>query len=95
MIEVCGIDCKDCSAFVDKSCAGCRSIQGKVSWASYLNLETCPIYNCCVNEKKLEHCGQCDQLPCNIHYDTRDPSYSIEEHKKDVERRAQLLKSLV
>lgn len=44
-----------------------------------VNVESCPLYNCCVNTKKLEHCGLCSELPCETFLALRDPSLSDEE----------------
>jgi hypothetical protein len=47
-----------------------------------MNVESCPLYNCCVNKKHLEHCGLCSELPCETFLQLRDPSLSDEEAKK-------------
>ena len=47
-----------------------------------MNVKCCPLYNCCVNEKHLEHCGLCIELPCETFLALRDPSLSDEEAKK-------------
>ncbi|HJA80430.1 MAG TPA: DUF3795 domain-containing protein [Candidatus Mediterraneibacter intestinipullorum] len=31
----------------------------------YTGENICGIYDCCVNNKKLEHCGKCEKLPCD------------------------------
>ena len=101
-ISVCGIDCaavcqecnKNNAEFTDKPCKGCNEAKGKLFWAKYLGLDTCPIYHCCVNEKQLRHCGECGQLPCDIYFNTKDPSYSDEEHRKAIEKRVEVLKML-
>ena len=92
MIEVCGADCTTCPDY-QKTCDGCRKIQGKVYWAAMIGTDVCPIYKC-VSDKKLAHCGQCDQLPCNLYFDLKDPSYSDEEHKKGIQLRVVRLKEL-
>ena len=101
-ISVCGIDCaavcdvcnKNNAEFAEKPCKGCNAEKGKLFWAKYLGLDTCPIYHCCVNEKQLSHCGECDQLPCDIYFNTKDPSMSDEEHRKGIEDRVGVLKAL-
>ena len=48
VVSSCGIICSDCIDF-GQACAGCRSLKGQVSWASYLGFQVCPLYDCCVN----------------------------------------------
>lgn len=91
MISLCGVQCGGCAEY-GKTCEGCAAISGKVFWAGYLGLEICPIYNCCVNEKGFEHCGECGELPCPMYFDTKDPSVSDEEHKLGIQRRVAALK---
>jgi hypothetical protein len=47
-----------------------------------MNVESCPVYSCCVNTKYLEQCGLCDELPCETFLALRDPSLSDEEAEK-------------
>lgn len=92
MISVCGVICTDCDFFKNSACAGCEVIQGKVFWAKEVGVEACPIYDCCTGVKKLAHCGKCPDLPCEIYYDTQDPSLSEEEHISQVRQRVEILK---
>jgi hypothetical protein len=50
------------------------------------------MYGCCINEKKMNHCGECAELPCRRYYDTRDPSVSEEEHETGIRLRVEILK---
>ncbi|RBQ24248.1 hypothetical protein ALNOE001_03670 [Candidatus Methanobinarius endosymbioticus] len=59
----CGVVCSDCEWFPE-DCAGCPSIQGKVFWTKFLNIDICEIYQCCINEKEYKHCGECLDLSC-------------------------------
>ena len=101
-VSVCGIDCAaicdTCNEhnveFAEKPCKGCNEEKGKLFWTKYLGLDTCPIYNCCVNEKQLKHCGVCSELPCNIYFNTKDPSFSDEEFQQSIRNRVSVLKSL-
>ena len=47
-----------------------------------MNVEYCPLYNCSVNTKQLEHCGLCSKLPCATFFELRDPNLSDEEAEK-------------
>jgi hypothetical protein len=100
-ISVCGIDCAvacgECNKMheelVKNPCKGCNAEKGKIFWVKFLNLDTCPIYHCCVNEKQLPHCGQCPQLPCEIYFNTKDPSLAEEDHQKGIRDRVAVLKT--
>jgi len=83
-----------CEHYPDQSCAGCNAVEGKIFWTKYMDLDTCPIYQCCKNEKKLAHCGECVELPCQIYFTTKDPMQSDEVHKKNIEIRVSVLKGL-
>ena len=58
-----------------------------------MNIEVCPLHDCCVNKKHLEHCGLCDELPCETFSAFHDPALSPEEAKEAVvSRRDDLVK---
>ena len=82
----CGMYCKDCG-FLGKQCSGCGYVEGKPFWTSEMNPPICPIYDCCVNNMQLEHCGLCSNLPCKIFLDLRDPSMSEEEFQQSLQQR--------
>jgi hypothetical protein len=46
---VCGIDCTTCEHHT-KECPGCPSIKGKPFWTAFVQVETCPVYDCCVTD---------------------------------------------
>jgi hypothetical protein len=75
LAAVCGIYCGGCS-FLDGKCKGCFSERGRVFWTkldeTYSN--ACPIWECCVERKELEHCGLCSDFPCDTYLDLKDPS---------------------
>lgn len=91
-LSPCGTTCPDCPSYEKSECAGCSSIQGKVYWAPYVSATVCPVYNCVVNEKKLPHCGKCQDLPCKMWYDLKDPSYTDEQHEKSIRDRVERLR---
>jgi hypothetical protein len=82
------------ASYPGQSCAGCNAVEGKIFWTQYMNLDTCPIYQCCRNEKQLTHCGECAALPCQIYFATKDPALSEEAHKKSIQDRVDALRSL-
>jgi hypothetical protein len=49
MMAVCGVDCGTCDIFLVPS----------IHWSP-----DCPLLQCCVDEKHLEHCAQCAQFVC-------------------------------
>lgn len=58
MIESrCGILCGECKFYLDGNCKGCLEIS-KPFWG-----EACPVKSCC-EEKSKEHCGICENFPC-------------------------------
>jgi hypothetical protein len=90
MISPCGIKCSECSSF-RRECNGCIACDGKVFWAD----DICPIYECVMIKNKYQNCGECEKLPCQIIYDCRDPSISIEEHENGIKERVNNLKKEV
>jgi len=52
-----------------------------------MKLEACPLYDCCVNKKRLEHCSLCDEFPCETFEGLRDPSLSEEEAEEALRAR--------
>ena len=87
----CGIYCGSCE-FLGGSCAGCGHIEGKPFWTAEMELEACPLYDCCVNKKELEHCDLCDELPCGMFNEFHDPTLSPEQAKQSVLERGDALR---
>jgi hypothetical protein len=75
---VCGYSCTGCDHH-GKECPGCGATQGKPFWTAFVGVETCPVYDCCANERKLPHCGKCPDLMCERFTRFRDPGMSVEE----------------
>jgi Protein of unknown function (DUF3795) len=88
---ICGLYCGDCE-FLDGQCAGCSEVGGKPFWTAELEGGICPLYECCINQKELEHCGLCGELPCEKFLSLRDPSLSDEEAKRALVERQRALK---
>ena len=83
MAPVCGIYCGSCE-YLEGQCPGCGNVKGRPFWTSQMNVEVCPLYDCCVNRKRLEHCGLCDELPCELFTSFYDPSLSEAEARESV-----------
>ena len=79
----CGLYCGPCEHLGEK-CKGCGNQMGKPFWTDMMKIEICPLYDCCVHKRTLEHCGHCDQLPCDLFKNFYDPSLSPEEAKGSV-----------
>lgn len=83
-LSCCGTDCSTCGCD-EEMCPGCNACRGKVFHAPAG--KACPIYECVVNEKGLEHCGQCPHLPCDIWKHTRDPIFTDKEFAENIAER--------
>jgi hypothetical protein len=77
---VCGYSCSGCDHH-GKECPGCEATKGKPFWTPYVSLESCPVYDCCKNERKLPHCGKCPELMCERFTRLKDPDRSEEENR--------------
>jgi len=79
----CGIVCDDCDWFKGEKeprCKGCSEVDGKPSWGE------CETYSC-VQNKKVDHCGECPDFPCTDFMKRYDP----EEGPIDAVNRAGIL----
>ena len=86
LAPVCGLYCGTCEYF-NNQCQGCGNVEGKPFWTVQMEVEACPLYDCCVNQKQLEHCGLCNEFPCKTFTDLRDPSLSDEKAKQALHAR--------
>lgn len=86
-ISVCGTDCGACYCY-GNMCSGCNACKGNV----FHSPEGCAIYKCVIQDKSLQHCGQCKEVPCAIWKATRDPKFSDEEFEQNINSRIQSLK---
>ena len=57
---VCGKYCGLCDEHVVHGCSGCACQLGLTCHGE------CAIFQCCVVDQGLEHCGLCEQFPCEI-----------------------------
>lgn len=56
-----GVYCGACPAYLRvKSCHGCRSETNQKRRSKY----GCPIRRCCLEDKGLHFCYECDKFPC-------------------------------
>jgi Uncharacterized protein conserved in bacteria len=88
-LTCCGTECEKCGVY-GSLCQGCNEAGGKVFHAP--EGRPCPIYQCSVNKYKFASCAACENLPCQIWQDTRDPSLSQEEFDATVRSRVNNLR---
>ena len=89
----CGINCGEYEACKKAGCSGCHSIQGKPFYLKDYSVETCPLYDCPVNQKGFQTCAECSELPCKIYFEWKDPSMTEEEHIHSINERVKVLKA--
>jgi hypothetical protein len=89
---VCGLYCGECP-LLGKQCTGCGNVEGRPFWTSYMKDGICPLHDCCQNTKKLEHCGLCEELPCKVFNELRDPDLSDQAFAESLSARVKNLKA--
>jgi hypothetical protein len=93
ILSACGLICDECE-FFNKTCTGCINVQGSTFWAKeMMPTKVCPMYDCAVNKKGYKNCGGCNELPCKLFYDMRDPKSTDEEHQASIGLRVGRLKA--
>ena len=60
LASVCGRYCGACDAYLGGTCCGCGYQLGKTRRGE------CPIFECCILLRGLEHCGLCMDFPCQV-----------------------------
>jgi hypothetical protein len=90
-LSVCGVNCIECDYFKKSECLGCSEIKGQVWWASYVSATVCPIYTC-VEDKKIDDCGMCSEMPCKLWRELKDPSHTDEQHEAGINERVENLR---
>lgn len=83
-ISCCGAECEKCGCY-GTMCKGCNESLGKVFHAP--KGQACPIYECSINQKKYRGCGECQNVPCDIWRNTKDPSLTDEEFEQSISER--------
>jgi len=86
LAPACGLYCGNCEFLGDK-CKGCGHEEGKPFWTEIMKMDACPLYDCCISKKDMEHCGLCDELPCGTFLSFQDPALSPEEAKQSLLKR--------
>ena len=92
LISACGLRCTECQ-FYNNPCLGCYKVEGKTFWAKdHLDDGICPLYNCSINDRNYNSCGDCKELPCKKFHDLKDPNVSEEKHSLMIKERIVNLK---
>jgi hypothetical protein len=86
LAAACGLYCGDCE-YLGEGCRGCNSALGRPFWTEQFGVAVCPLYDCSVNQKGLEHCGLCADFPCQTFDSMRDPSMSDEEAERSLDKK--------
>ena len=92
---VCGTYCGHC-VLLGKRCKGCGYVDGKPFWTNMISSRICPLHDCCRNQMQLEHCGLCEQFPCNkfmvVGNPGMEPDMDDEKLRKSLKTRQENLK---
>jgi hypothetical protein len=91
-LSACGLDCDECE-FLNVTCTGCINVKGSTFWAQEIPGKVCPLYDCSVNKNKFRNCGECNDLPCQMFNNMKDPKSTEEEHRQSVIKRVSILRS--
>ncbi|MFW9845835.1 MAG: DUF3795 domain-containing protein [Candidatus Thorarchaeota archaeon] len=69
-LNPCGHVCDICPSYQGKDghhCSGCLDSKGKPWWGS------CKLFEC-ANKRRVRHCGDCTDFPCDLQIEHFDPS---------------------
>lgn len=83
LAAVCGRYCGTCAPFLDGSCCGCAYQLGHPPGGE------CALFQCCVVERGLEHCGLCLDYPCQLFTSQASP-LEVARLYKTLYRRAKI-----
>ncbi|MGD8474366.1 MAG: DUF3795 domain-containing protein [Anaerolineae bacterium] len=83
LAAVCGRYCGECDAYQLNACCGCAYQLGKTRRGD------CPVFECCIVERGLEHCGLCIDFPCEV-FLSHAPPLEVARLYKALRRRAEL-----
>ena len=83
LAAICGLYCGTCEAFEAQDCRGCAYQLGVAAG------EECRVFQCCVVERGLEHCGLCADFPCQLFLASADPM-EVNRRYRALLRRAEI-----
>ena len=70
LAAVCGLYCGTCEAFEEEEARTCRGCAYQLGLAVG---DECRVFQCCVVERGLEHCGLCPDFPCQLFLASAEP----------------------
>lgn len=71
LLGPCGAYCQQCQFLNNEqkpSCSGCGTQGGSLFWGE------CKLYTC-ARERRVTHCGDCDDFPCDLFVNQFDPAH--------------------
>jgi len=80
LAAVCGVYCGTCGEF-PQDCRSCAYQLGHTQHGE------CPVYQCCLVERGLEHCGLCPDFPCQIFLALAEPMEVQRRYRSLLRRR--------
>jgi hypothetical protein len=83
LAAVCGRHCAACDAYRQELCCGCGYQLGKTRRGE------CPVFECCIAQRGLEHCGLCVDFPCQV-FISHAPPLEVARLYKALRRRADI-----
>jgi hypothetical protein len=83
LAAVCGRYCGTCAAYQAGGCCGCAYQLGSTPRGE------CSLFECCISEQGLEHCGLCLDFPCQVFVSHARP-LDVARLYKALRRRAEL-----
>jgi hypothetical protein len=83
LAAVCGGFCGVCDAFQDGACCGCGYQLGQTRRGD------CALFQCCIVEQGLEHCGLCAEFPCQL-FLSQAPPLDVAKRYRALLRRAEI-----
>ncbi|MBN1140067.1 MAG: DUF3795 domain-containing protein [Anaerolineae bacterium] len=72
---VCGYYCGGCDAYLEDACCGCGYQLGLTRRGE------CAVFQCCVGQRGLEHCGLCPDFPCQVFLAIAEPLEAARRYK--------------
>jgi hypothetical protein len=83
LASVCGHYCGSCDAYQDCACCGCGYQLGQTRRGE------CAVFQCCVGERGLEHCGLCLDFPCQV-FVSQAPPLEVARRYRTLRHRAEI-----
>jgi len=70
LAAVCGLYCGTCESYEKEGSGICRACAYQLGLAAE---GECRIFQCCIAQRGLEHCGLCPDFPCQLFLTSADP----------------------